>query len=49
MPAGIYATSVFVEDAAEVWLTVSLSEALRGWHYKLVAAVIVRSSRLAGG
>ncbi len=42
MPAGIYPTSMFVDGASEVWLTVSLSEAFRGWHYKLVAAVIVR-------
>jgi hypothetical protein len=36
MPAGIYGSSTFVEEGAEVWLTVSLSEAFHGWHYKLV-------------
>jgi hypothetical protein len=42
MPCGIYPTSMFVDKGSEVWLTVSLSEAFHGWHYKLVAAVIVR-------
>ena len=42
MPAGIYPTSMLADGAKEVWLTVSLSEEFRGWHYKLVAAVIVR-------
>jgi hypothetical protein len=42
MPAGIYSTSTFVDGKAEVWLTISLSEAFYGWHYKLVAGVIVR-------
>ena len=43
MPAGIYPHSNFADPTAETWLTISLSEAFRGWHYKLVAAVIVQS------
>jgi hypothetical protein len=42
MPAGIYPHATFAGEAAETWLTISLSEAFYGWHYKLVAGVIVR-------
>jgi hypothetical protein len=42
MPAGIYPHKTFVASDAETWLTVSLSEDFHGWHYKLVAGVIVR-------
>jgi hypothetical protein len=41
MPAGIYPHSTFADPSAEAWLTISLSEPFHGWHYKLVAAVIV--------
>jgi hypothetical protein len=43
MPAGIYPHSTFAEADSETWLTVSLSEAFHGWHYKLVAAVLVQA------
>jgi len=43
MPAGIYPHSTFAEADCETWLTVSLSEAFHGWHYKLVAAVLVQA------
>lgn len=43
MPAGIYPHSTFAEPDSETWLTVSLSEAFHGWHYKLVAAVLVQA------
>lgn len=39
---GIYPHSVLVGQAAETWLTISLSEAFYGWHYKLAAAVLVQ-------
>lgn len=42
MPAGIYPHTAFTDPAAETWLTISLSEAFYGWHYKLVAAVVVQ-------
>ena len=45
MPAGIYPHSTFAEPDCETWLTVSLSEAFHGWHYKLVAGVIVRNTK----
>jgi hypothetical protein len=40
LPAGIYPHSFLADAGAETWLTVSLSEAFHGWHYKLVASVI---------
>jgi hypothetical protein len=43
LPAGIYPHSTFCAAPAETWLTISLSEAFFGWHYKLVAGVIVRT------
>jgi hypothetical protein len=43
MPAGIYPHATFAEPDCDTWLTVSLSEAFHGWHYKLVAGVIVRT------
>lgn len=43
IPAGIYPHKTFADDGAETWLTVSLSEDFYGWHYKLVAGVIVRA------
>lgn len=42
MPTGIYPHAMFAGESAETWLTISLSEAFHGWHYKLVAAVIMR-------
>ena len=42
MPTGIYENSTFVNAAEETWLALSLSEAFAGWHYKLVAGVVVR-------
>lgn len=42
MPAGIYPHGTFADPSSETWLTISLSEAYLGWHYKLVAAVIVQ-------
>jgi hypothetical protein len=41
MPNGIYPHAAFADPSAETWLTISLSEAFHGWHYKLVAAVIM--------
>ena len=46
LPAGIYPHSTFAPAAAETWLTISLSEAYFGFHYKLVAAVIVRDGAI---
>jgi hypothetical protein len=46
LPTGIYPHSSFADGSTETWLTISLSEAFFGWHYKLVAGVIVRSSQL---
>jgi hypothetical protein len=43
MPAGIYPHATFASPACETWLTISLSEAFHGWHYKLVAAVLVQA------
>ncbi len=43
LPIGIYPHRTFTDASAETWLTISLSEAFFGWHYKLVAAVIVRA------
>lgn len=43
MPAGIYPHATFAGPACETWLTISLSEAFHGWHYKLVAAVLVQA------
>jgi len=43
LPPGIYPHATFVDEGTETWLTVSLSEAFFGWHYKLVAGVIVRA------
>lgn len=42
MPTGIYENRKLVESKQETWLALSLSEAFMGWHYKLVAGVIVR-------
>jgi len=44
LPAGIYPHSTFANPTTETWLTISLSEAFHGWHYKLVAGVIVRAN-----
>jgi hypothetical protein len=44
MPPGIYPHATFADPSAETWLAVSLSEAFHGWHYKLVAAVIVQTA-----
>lgn len=41
MPAGIYPNATLADPNSEMWLTISLSEAFHGWHYKLVAAVVV--------
>ena len=46
LPAGLYPHSMFANAATETWLTISLSEAFFGFHYKLVAGVIVRSRQL---
>ena len=43
LPAGIYPHAKFAAADAETWLTVSLSEPYFGFHYKLVAGVIVRA------
>jgi hypothetical protein len=40
--AGLYPHSTFADANSNTWLTISLSEAFYGWHYKLVAGVIVR-------
>jgi hypothetical protein len=42
LPAGIYPHCKLADDGGETWFTASLSEAYFGWHYKLVAAVIVQ-------
>lgn len=42
LPEGIYPHSTFAATGTETWLTISLSEAFHGFHYKLVAGVIVR-------
>jgi hypothetical protein len=47
LPMGIHAHSLLAADAKETWLAVSLSEAFcpsgrEAWHFKLVAAVILR-------
>ncbi len=42
LPAGIYPHSDIVDSSDETWLTISLSEPYFGFHYKLVAGVIVR-------
>ena len=44
LPAGIYPHSTFADPSTETCLTISLSEAFFGWHYKLVAGVIVRAN-----
>lgn len=41
LPIGIYPHADFVTRAQDTWLTISLSEPFHGWHYKLVAGVIV--------
>ncbi len=41
LPGGIYAHTNFASASAETWLTVSVSEAFHGFHYKLVAGVMV--------
>ena len=41
LPVGLYAHSAFVKKKTETWFTISLSEAFYGWHYKLVAGVIL--------
>lgn len=46
LPAGLYPHSTFAGKASETWLTISLSEPYFGWHYKLVAGVIVRANQL---
>lgn len=38
----IYPHSTFAATGTETWLTISLSEAFHGFHYKLVAGVIIR-------
>jgi hypothetical protein len=42
LPADIYPHATFAPASAETWLTVSLSEPYFGFHYKLVAGVILR-------
>jgi hypothetical protein len=42
LPDGIYPHSDFADAGIETWLTISLSEPYFGFHYKLVAGVIVR-------
>ncbi len=42
LPEGIYPHANFANAGTETWLTISLSEAFHGFHYKLVAGVIVR-------
>jgi hypothetical protein len=44
LPAGLYPHSTFVNATTETWLTISLSEAYVGFHYKLVAGVIAHNS-----
>lgn len=44
LPAGIYAHASFDRKPEDTRLTISLSEAFRGWHYKLVAGVLVAPS-----
>jgi len=44
LPTGIYPHSNFATAPAETWLTISLSEPYFGFHYKLVAGVIVHAS-----
>ena len=44
LPCGIYPHNTFAAADAETWFTISLSEPYFGFHYKLVAAVIVRAS-----
>ena len=46
LPVGIYPHASFAAKAGGTWLTISLSEAFHGWHYKLVAGVIVAPGRL---
>jgi hypothetical protein len=40
LPAGIYPHAYLAGEGAKTWLTISLSEAFHGWHYKLVASVV---------
>jgi hypothetical protein len=49
LPVGIYPHAKFAPEDCETWLTVSLSEEFHGWHYKLVAAVIVATSGQSRG
>ncbi len=48
LPVGIYPHSLLVPKTKKTWLTASLSEVFQaysgadGWHYRLVAGVIVR-------
>jgi hypothetical protein len=44
LPDGIYPQSNIVDSTDETWLTISISEAYFGFHYKLVAGVIVRTT-----
>ena len=41
LPVGIYPHASFAAKSEDTWFTISLSEAFYGWHYKLVAGVIV--------
>lgn len=41
LPAGIYPHASLASKPEDTWLTISLSEEYFGWHYKLVAGVIV--------
>lgn len=41
LPEGVYPHTDFADPAAETWCTISLSELYFGFHYKLVAGVIV--------
>jgi hypothetical protein len=41
LPVGIYPHASFTKRTDKTWLTISLSEDFYGWHYKLVAGVIV--------
>jgi hypothetical protein len=43
LPDGIYPHSTFAGTTSETWLTISISEPYFGFHYKLVAGVIVRT------
>jgi hypothetical protein len=47
LPAGIYPHATFAGADTETWLTISLSEPYFGFHYKLVAGVIVRAKEAA--